>query len=152
MEETNGYFYIVQLLPEDAPNIIKLGYTRSIKSRMIAYHTICSAAHVIKSWQCPARWERAATAYMAGEGCQAIGRETYRARSIEEVAARGEAFFNLSTQQKEATARKYKEAIDARRTVADMARDAEQWARGEYTPRNRADLARMKRHAAIRKN
>jgi hypothetical protein len=36
-----------------------------------------------------------------------------------------------------------------RRTVADMARDAARWEQGKYTPSSRADLARIKRHAAI---
>ena len=150
MGESDGYFYIVQLLPEDAPLILKLGYTRSLKSRMIAYRTVCTAANILKSWQCPARYERPAITYITGGSCQTIGRETYRVDSIESAIARADAFFALSTEEKEAKAQRIKEVREQRRSLSELLQDAELWKRGKYRPRNRVDKQRMRKYAALK--
>lgn len=55
MPENTPVFYIVQLLPVDAPQLVKLGHTHNMAQRLAFMRTTCPPASLVKMWQCLAR-------------------------------------------------------------------------------------------------
>lgn len=53
-----GYFYVLQLNPESNPNRIKLGFTVSLKNRLIPYLTSNPNAKYIEYRECRRHWEK----------------------------------------------------------------------------------------------
>lgn len=53
-----GWFYIIQLLPNDLPHRIKFGYTVSIEQRIMTHRTTCPELKVLASYKIKALWER----------------------------------------------------------------------------------------------
>jgi len=92
-----GYFYIIQLHPEDLPNRLKIGYTDNLDVRQSDHRTNAPTLKLLKSWPCKRTWEEAAKASITREGCQRFGGERSEVfdGDIEAFMQRAEAFFAL---------------------------------------------------------
>jgi hypothetical protein len=95
--EGYGYFYIIQLHPEDLPNRLKVGYTNNIDVRLSDHRTIAPTLQLIKSWLCKRTWEAAAIASITRDGCDKVGVEVYDGEP-QVLVERAEAFFSVMPQ------------------------------------------------------
>ena len=92
-----GYFYIIQLHPEDLPIRLKIGYTDSLDVRLSDHRTNAPTLKLLKSWSCKRTWEEAAKASITREDCRRIGgdRSEVFDGDVQEFLNRAEAFFAL---------------------------------------------------------
>lgn len=91
----SGYFYLVQLVPDIAPNRVKVGFASDAEARLQAHRTSAPTAKLVSSWPCKRTWEDAAIASVTRVGCFQISREVYDCDSIESVEERANTFFAL---------------------------------------------------------
>ena len=89
-----GYFYLIQLIPEEIPDRIKIGYTDSLDQRLSDHRATNPTLKLVKSWPCKRAWENAALASVTRDGCTHIGGEVYSG-DVEGFTERGDAFFAL---------------------------------------------------------
>jgi len=89
-----GYFYLIQLLPEELPNRYKLGYTNNIEVRLADHRTAAPTLRLVKSWRCKQTWEAAAIASITRDNCTKVGVEVYDGPG-ELMVERAEVFFDL---------------------------------------------------------
>jgi hypothetical protein len=68
-----GYFYIIQLHPEDLPNRMKIGYSDDLDIRSSTHRTNAPTLRLLKAWPCKRTWEEAAKASITRECCRRIG-------------------------------------------------------------------------------
>ena len=90
----DGYFYIIQLIPEFNPNRIKLGFATGIDARLKSHKTSAPTAILLKSWACKRIWENAAISSITRIECKLIGGEVYDCDNLNNLLARAEAFFS----------------------------------------------------------
>ena len=92
-----GFFYIIQLHPEDLPTRLKIGYTDNLDVRQSDHRTSAPTLTLLKSWPCKRTWEEAAKASIAREGCRRIGGEGSEVfdGDVQAFLDRAEAFFSL---------------------------------------------------------
>lgn len=93
-----GFFYIVRLIPELAPNRVKLGFAVDVNARLQAHRTSAPTAELITSWACRASWEQAAIASITRESCRLIASEVYECDNILTLVDRGNQFFAIMPQ------------------------------------------------------
>lgn len=101
-ENGNGYFYVVQAIPEFDPLRIKLGFAVDVSARLQTYRTLSPNAALAASWPCRKSWEIAARASITREGCQLVASEVYQCDGLESLIQRGEQFFSIMPKGKEA--------------------------------------------------
>jgi hypothetical protein len=89
-----GYFYIIQLHPEDLPSRLKIGYTDNLDIRLSDHRTAAPTLKVVKSWPCKRTWEEAAKASITREHCRRVGGEVFDG-DVQEFIERADAFFSL---------------------------------------------------------
>jgi hypothetical protein len=89
-----GYFYVVQLEPNHDPGRFKVGFSTDMDGRMAKHRCSAPFAKCIRQWPCFRSWEKAAIDCVTA-GCEKLHTEVFRAKSIEDVIKRCEAFFNL---------------------------------------------------------
>lgn len=89
-----GYFYLVQLHPDDLPNRLKIGYTDNIDVRLSDHRTSAPTLRLVKSWPCKRTWEEAAKASITRENCCLVGGEVYDG-DVQGFITRADAFFSL---------------------------------------------------------
>lgn len=128
-----GHFYVIQTLPEAAPNWLKLGFTINLAKRLKQHRTTCPTARVIRSWRCLSRWEREAMEAMTAKHCEKIGVEVFSCSDLSYLLAQGDTFFAA----KDVVATATKEEI-ARWKVAPENQQKPKEARGVYLPYLRA--------------
>lgn len=87
-----GYFYLIQLLPDEIPDRIKIGYTDNIDQRLTDHRVTNPTLKLVKSWPCKRTWEHAATASVTRGGCSHIGGEVYEG-DVQGFIDRTKAFF-----------------------------------------------------------
>ena len=87
-----GYFYIIQLLPDEIPDRMKIGYTDSLDQRLSDHRVTNPTLKLVQSWPCKRTWEHAATASITREGCTKIGGEVFQG-DMRGFIDRAEAFF-----------------------------------------------------------
>jgi hypothetical protein len=92
-----GLFYIIQLLPDEIPDRIKIGYTDNLTQRLSDHRTSNPTLKLLKSWPCKRTWEHAVIASVTRAECINIGGEVYEGRAIGFVE-RAEKFFELMPQ------------------------------------------------------
>lgn len=90
-----GDFYVVQLIPEFAPNRLKLGFSNDTVGRLTAHRCSSPTATILKTWDCKRSWERAAMDSATRLACALVANEVYDCDSPERVLERLDAFFNL---------------------------------------------------------
>ena len=89
-----GYFYIIQLHPEDLPTRLKIGYTDNLDVRQSDHRTSAPTLQLIRSWPCRRTWEEAAKASITREDCRCIGGEVFDG-DVQGFLERAEAFFAI---------------------------------------------------------
>ena len=96
-----GYFYIIQLHPEDLPTRLKIGYTDNLDVRQSDHRTNAPTLKLLKSWPCKRTWEEAAKASITRQGCRRFGGERSEVFDcdIQGFIDRAEAFFALMPHQ-----------------------------------------------------
>jgi hypothetical protein len=94
-----GYFYIIQLHPEDLPHRFKIGYTDNLDVRQSDHRTIAPTLKLVKSWPCKRTWEDAAKASITNDYCEHLGGEVYYG-DAQIFIDRAEAFFAIMPQPK----------------------------------------------------
>jgi hypothetical protein len=90
-----GVFYIIQLVPDLDPNRLKFGFAESLEQRLSEHRTAAPTARVLRAWPCKRSWELTAMDALTGVGCRLILNEVFECDDLEEVVARGDAFFKL---------------------------------------------------------
>jgi len=90
-----GYFYAIQIVPEYAPNRIKLGFAVDARARLDAHRTSAPTATLVKMWPCNRAWELCAIASMTREGCTLVANEVYDCDNLQTLVKRGDAFFRI---------------------------------------------------------
>ena len=93
--ETDGYFYMIRLVPELAPSRIKFGFTNSLKARLSAIHTAAPTAEIEKWWPCKRYWEKAAIDCATLSDSTLIGGEVYEFANVAAVRNRLDDFFAM---------------------------------------------------------
>lgn len=91
----NGYFYVVQVVPDLDQRRVKLGYAADVDNRMTAYRTLSPTVALVKAWPCKPSWERAAMDSLTRIECEQIGVEVYQCENIDSLISRGNEFFGL---------------------------------------------------------
>lgn len=89
-----GYFYLIQLIPDEMPDRIKIGYTDSIEQRLSDHRVTNPTLQLVKSWPCKRTWDYAVMASVTREGCTHIGGEVYNG-DVAAFIVRADAFFAL---------------------------------------------------------
>lgn len=93
--EVIGVFYAIQLIPDLAPQRIKIGFATSLPDRLATHRTSAPTAQVMKSWPCRRTWERAAADAASATECKQVGPEVFDCARPDDLLARCEAFFGL---------------------------------------------------------
>jgi len=93
--ESSGYFYVMRLMPDVAPNRIKLGFASTLQSRLDAHRTTCPRLEVVKTWPCQKVYEPAAIAVAVNGTSDLYGGEVYDVKSVDALIERLDSFFNL---------------------------------------------------------
>ena len=89
----DGYFYIVQVVPDVDPCRIKVGFAADVNSRLSAHRCVSPTACVLKSWPCKRSWETAAIASATRTGCRWIANEVFHAEVVEQIVKQADDFF-----------------------------------------------------------
>jgi hypothetical protein len=92
-----GYFYIIQLHPEDLPNRLKIGYTDNLDIRLSDHRTTAPTLKLVKSWPCKRTWEDAARASITRNDCEHFGGEVYDG-DVQVFIDHADAFFAVMPQ------------------------------------------------------
>lgn len=95
IENGDGYFYVIQLIPELAPNRVKLGFAADVTTRLQSHRTAAPTAQIIKAWHCKRSWEVAAMASLTRIESALIANEVYECDDLPSLISRGDAFFSL---------------------------------------------------------
>ena len=95
IENGDGFFYAIQVVPDLDPLRIKLGWTYNVSDRLSAHQTAAPTAVLLRSWPCRKVWEYAAMHSVTRIGCKHIGNEVYRCENIDDLLDRGDTFFAL---------------------------------------------------------
>lgn len=95
VENSTGYFYIIQLIPEFAPNRVKLGFASDVQARLSTHRTSAPTARLVKFWPCKRSWESTAIASMTRIECELIAGEVFECRSLAGLIARSDEFFAI---------------------------------------------------------
>jgi len=92
-----GYFYIIQLHPEDLSIRLKIGYTDNLDVRQSDHRTISTTLKLMRLWPCNRTWEEAAKARITRQDCWRFGGERSEVfdGDIQGFIDRAEAFFAL---------------------------------------------------------
>lgn len=89
-----GFFYLIQLEPDHDPGRFKVGFTMDLHGRLQKHRCAAPFAKYLNTWPCKRVWERAAIDCVTN-GCERLHTEVFRALSLEQVAARSQAFFSM---------------------------------------------------------
>jgi hypothetical protein len=89
-----GFFYLIQLEPDHDPGRFKVGFTMDLDGRLQKHRCAAPFAQHLKSWPCKRIWERAAIDCVTN-GSERLHTEVFRAASLEQLAARAQAFFSM---------------------------------------------------------
>jgi hypothetical protein len=93
--DERGCFYVIQVVPDLAPNRVKLGFAGDVESRLSAHRTVAPTARLVKAWPCRRAWEAAAIASITRSGSKLLGGEVYDCDDLATLVTRVEAFFAL---------------------------------------------------------
>lgn len=90
-----GWFYIVQVVPDLAPNRVKLGFSGNVDARLQSHKTAAPTARLVSAWPCKRIWERAIVDSVTRTGCQLLANEVFECDNVDDLVSRCEAIFAL---------------------------------------------------------
>lgn len=99
--DAEGWFYIVQIVPDLDPLRIKLGFAGDVKARLQAHRTIAPTARLVKAWSCKRVWEQAAIDSITRIGCKLIANEVFQCDDLAALSGRAREFFEIMPTEKE---------------------------------------------------
>jgi hypothetical protein len=91
----DGFFYIIQLVPELEANRVKLGFATDVDSRLQSHRTAAPTAQLVKAWPCKRSWEPTAITSLTREDCELLSGEVFRVGNLDLLIERGNAFFAI---------------------------------------------------------
>lgn len=91
----DGYFYVIQLIPELDPHRIKVGFASDANARLDAHRTSAPTAELVLTWPCKRCWEKSAIDCATKEGCELIRGEVFTCKDIDALVARCDTFFQI---------------------------------------------------------
>ena len=89
-----GVFYLIQLEPDHDTGRCKVGFAVNMQDRLRVHRCSAPFSKVIKKWPCKRLWEKTAIDCITSE-CERLHTEVFRARTIDEVIIKADAFFHL---------------------------------------------------------
>lgn len=95
VQNGDGWFYIVQIIPELDSLRVKLGFATDTQRRLSAFKTVSPTANLVKNWPCRLTWERAAIDSVTREGCRLIANEVFACDDLLALIERCDQFFAL---------------------------------------------------------
>lgn len=95
LENGNGLFYVIQLVPDLDPLRVKLGWTGDMQGRLASHRTAAPTLELVKMWPCRKVWEIAAIDSITRIECTLILNEVYRCEDLARLAERCDQFFAL---------------------------------------------------------
>ncbi len=95
VENTNGCFYVIQLVPDLDPNRVKLGFANDVMTRLSAHQTAAPTATLLKAWSCKRSWEGPIIEGVTRIGCRLISNEVYECEDLEALVKRCDEFFRF---------------------------------------------------------
>jgi len=100
LSESNGegWFYIIQVIPEYNSLRVKLGFASDVQARLQAHKTSAPTATLVKAWPCKKAWERAAMDSVTRERCKLVANEVFECDDLIMLQDRGDQFFGLMPQ------------------------------------------------------
>lgn len=87
-----GVFYLIQLVPEVLPNLVKIGFADNVDRRLNEHKTAAPTAKIVKSWPCKRSWDYAARASITREGCKLVLNEVFEG-DVQGFVEHGDQFF-----------------------------------------------------------
>jgi len=90
-----GWFYVIQLVPELDPRRVKLGFASDVPNRLQQHKTAAPTARVVKQWACKRTWEFTAMDCLVAGGCRLLLNEVFECDDIDALLERGDAFFAM---------------------------------------------------------
>lgn len=90
-----GFFYIIQVIPEFAPNRVKLGFAGDVQARLSAHRTSAPTAQLLKSWPAKRYWEAVIIDSITRVDCENIANEIFECGNLEALIKRADDFFEL---------------------------------------------------------
>lgn len=95
LNDKQGWFYAIQVIPELAPNRIKFGFSSNVDARLQAHRTSAPTAHLVKKWPCERCWENAIIASVTRMDCQLVANEVYDCGNLDTLISRCDDFFAI---------------------------------------------------------
>ena len=91
MHET--LFYVVQLIPDLAPQRVKFGITTNLATRVRHYQVACPTAQVLRSWPLPDAWEAPMIAHLTSLApCTSVSTETFDCQDLPKLIEEADRF------------------------------------------------------------
>ena len=94
VDNENGFFYVIQLVPDLDPRRIKLGFANNTKERLMQHRTAAPTAVIVKDWPCKRSWEKVAIDCVS-QGAKHILNEVYESEDIDGIVEIADDFFSL---------------------------------------------------------
>lgn len=93
-EADEGVFYFIQLLPDQLPGRVKVGFSAALGSRLAQHRTTAPEAKLLESWPCQRSWETAALrAFTTQCGAYHVGGEVFDCEDVQHSLKRLGYFF-----------------------------------------------------------
>lgn len=90
-----GWFYLIQVVPDLAPYRIKLGFTNNVENRLQTHRTSAPTASLVRAWPCKRSWERAAIDSVTRTDCNLVANEVFDCSNLETMILQCDNFFAL---------------------------------------------------------
>ena len=95
VDDRQGWFYLIQVVPDLAPYRVKLGFTNNVENRLQGHKTSAPTACLVKAWPCKRIWECAAMDSVTRIGCSLVANEVFDCNDLETMISRCDDFFAL---------------------------------------------------------
>lgn len=92
--QSPGYFYVIQLIPDLSPSRLKLGHAENVHHRLASHRCSAPTASILKNWPCKKSWEQAAIDCAKQETHIKLGFESFDFKHPKRVIDKLDAFFS----------------------------------------------------------
>ncbi len=133
---------LIQLVPEAAPNRVKIGFADNVEKRLSEHKTAAPTAKTLKAWPCKRSWDYAAMDSITREGCKLVLNEVIEG-DIKGFIERGDRFFAVMPTPDSERTFKALSAVRAGRRRNGLTREP-----GTHSPPDRAGVLELARICA----
>lgn len=78
-DDSRGHFYLLQLIPDIAPNRLKFGFATDVQARVQTHRTTAPTAVLVKTWPCKRVWEEAVISCLPMTSCDSATMDFFHA-------------------------------------------------------------------------